>query len=142
MPGLVDIAPLHETVDIRGTPIKVIGVSAEGIAMLLFRFPELRKALGGGNLDIDVNGILSMGQDIVAAVITAGVDKEGASREDVEASVKMNMVLEEQVRLIAAILRVTLPNGVGPFVESLEELSGVVEAAASQKAPGTKSRKR
>jgi len=144
MPGLVDIAPLHEVVDIRGTPVTVTGVPADGIARLLMRFPELRKALAGGNLEIDAQQLIDMGGEIVSAVIAAGTENE-APQEEVEEAIRKNTALEEQVKLLAAVIRVTLPNGVGPFVESLEDLSGVVEAAgggASPKAPGTKSRKR
>ena len=51
MPGLVDIAPLVETVDVRGAKVDVKGVSAEAVASLLWRFPELRKQWATGNWD-------------------------------------------------------------------------------------------
>ena len=45
MAGLLDIAPLSETVTVRGQAVEVTGISAAGVAMLLRRFPALRKLL-------------------------------------------------------------------------------------------------
>ena len=42
MTTLLDIAELKERVTVRGQQIDVAGISAEGIAALLYEFPELR----------------------------------------------------------------------------------------------------
>ena len=47
MAGLLDIADIVETVTINGTRVDVPGISAEGIAHLLNRFPEIRAAVTG-----------------------------------------------------------------------------------------------
>ena len=49
--------------------------------------------------------------------------------------------LDAQADLLAAILRLTLPKGIGPFVEKLTALGGILDAAPSATAPVSKSPK-
>lgn len=121
MVGLLDIAPAVERVEVRGTQVDVFGISVKGIVSLIQRFPELRGLIGGESLDVDV--LMSMGGDIVAAIIAAGCGSPG----DVTAE-KTACALDigAQADLLVAILRVTMPGGVGPFVAKLSNLSSLL----------------
>lgn len=132
MPGLLDIAPLTETVDVRGAKAIVCGVTAKGIVGLLSRFPDLRKMWATSKWDVEQ--LLSMSDEILAAVISAGVsniDEKGAA----------NLTLDEQAELLAAIMRVTMPRGPAPFMAALTGMLGTVGAGASPMVPASKSRK-
>lgn len=125
MPSLKDLldhskAPT-ESVSVGDITIPVAGISINGIAYLLNRFEELRMLLSGKSVDVDK--LLSMGGDIVGAIIAAGCGKVGIKEEEIAAS---NLPLEVQSEFLAKIIKVTLPNGVGPFVEKLNGLMGSV----------------
>src|SRR5436190_6733988 len=47
MVGLVDIAPATEAIAVQGSSVTLHGVSAQGSAYVLGRFPELRMMAGG-----------------------------------------------------------------------------------------------
>ncbi len=135
MVGLVDIAPATERVAVRGQEIEVSGVSAAGVAMLLARFPDLRKLFGGR--DVGMEEMMAVGGDLVTAIIAAGTGSPGDPAAE-EAAGRLG--IDEQADLLSAILRVTLPKGVGPFVEKLLALGAVLDAGGT--APATTSRKR
>jgi hypothetical protein len=121
MVGLIDIAPRIETADVQGTQVPVYGISAKGLAHLLGRFPELRKLMTGQ--EVEIEQLMAMGGDAVAAIIAAGCGFPGdQAAEDVAAS----LTLEAQVDLLSGTLRLTLPGGVGPFVEKLNALGGLI----------------
>lgn len=133
MAGLLDIAPLTESVSVRGAKIEVCGVSAKGIALLLGRFPELRMLMTGKEVGID--RLMEMGGDAVSAIIAAGIGFPGDLDQEQAAG---RLGVDAQADLLAAILRLTLPNGIGPFVEKLTTLGAVLGADQSPKARATK----
>lgn len=128
MAGLVDIAPRAEVVVIRDTEITVTGIAAHGIAALLSRFPELRRLMAGavGGEDVAFDGLMSLGGDIVCAVLAAGTGASGDAEAEQAAAA---LTLEEQAELLAAVMRQTAPRGLGPLVERLGALLG--EASSS-----------
>ena len=138
MVGLIDIAPATETVEAQGKPVTVHGVSAKGLAHLLVRFPELRRLMTGQEVEADQ--LFAMGGDAVAAIIAAGCGYPGDDSAEVIGGA---LSLDVQADLLAAILRLTLPRGIGPFVEKLTALGGLlgVEDGPSVTAPDTKSLK-
>jgi hypothetical protein len=130
MVGLLDIAPAGQTVTIRGSAVDVTGISARGLVMLMTRFPDLYALLDGQSLD--PAAIVKFGGDVVAAILAAGTGKPG----DLDAEkVADQLSIDEQLILIAAILKETLPNGVDPFVEKLQAVGaslGLRGVAAEQ----------
>lgn len=136
MPGLLDIAPNVETVDVRGTPVTVYGVSAKGIALLLKRFPELRLMMTGRS--VEVERLMEIGGDGVAAIIAAGCGYPGDLEQE---EMACRLSIDEQADLLAAILKLTLPKGVGPLVAKLTGMGELLNASPSGTAPVTKSRK-
>ncbi|MER9937412.1 hypothetical protein [Mesorhizobium sp. M0088] len=132
MPGLLDIAPLTENVPVRGAQAIVGGVPVKAIAVMLARFPDLRKMWASGKWDVEQ--LLGMSDEVIAALIAAGctnIDEKNAG----------NLALDEKAELLAAIMRVTMPRGPGPFMAALTALMGTVGGAASPTAPASKSRK-
>lgn len=137
MVGLIDLAPTTETVDIQGEPVSVCGVSAKGLAHLLGRFPELRMLMTGQ--EVQPERLMAIGGDAVGAIIAAGCGYPG---DETAEAVAVCLSLDAQTDLLAVILRLTLPKGIGPFVEKLTALGGILHAddAQSDTVPATKSR--
>ena len=126
MVGLVDIAPITSSVVIRGQDITITGVSARGIAFLLARFPELRAVMTGREVALD--DLLKLGGDVIAAIIAAGTGAPGNTQAEAAAD---NLTLEEQADLLAAIVELTMPRGLGPLVEKLSRLGLLAGGGAS-----------
>ncbi|HDZ74372.1 MAG TPA: hypothetical protein ENH55_16735 [Aurantimonas coralicida] len=144
MVGLIDIAPAVETVPVGDKDVAVYGVSVHGIADLLRRFPELSK-LFTGKLDKPEH-LIDLGPDIVVAIIAAGT---GAPGDNAAEDVARRLGVEVQIAFLDAILRLTMPGGLGPFAERLARLGvlfGVEDdkpgAAPSGKKRASRSRKR
>ena len=127
MVGLIDIAPCVETLDIQGSAVEVRGVSATGLALLLSRFPELRKLMTG--LEVDSDQLIALGGEAIAAIIAAGCGYPGEEKAE---AIAASLSLDMQADLLAAILRLTLPKGVGPFVSKLTGLASVLDVDAAR----------
>lgn len=132
MVGLLDIAPLTVKVSVRGTDVSVTGVSARGLVSLISRFPELQDLMGGRA--VSPERLMSFGGNVVAAIIAAGTGTPG---DEAAEKIAGDLPVDEQADLLAAILRVTLPRGLGPFVEKLNELGGALGGGSGTKAQGT-----
>ncbi|KLK91424.1 hypothetical protein AA309_20225 [Microvirga vignae] len=139
MSGLLAIAPVNETVTVQGVKIHVYGVSLEGAADLLNRFPELRALFTGR--DVPVADLAAKAPAAVAAIIAAGIGYPGDEEQEHAAR---RLPLEAQLDLLAPILKLTLPNGVSAFAEKLKALMGSVTVTdgSAASAPATNSRKR
>lgn len=125
MVGLIDIAPATEAVEVEGSKVEVHGVSASGLAHLLGRFPELRKLMTG--MEVDAGQLMAVGGEAVAAIIAAGCGYPGDERAE---SLAARLSLDTQADLLGAILRLTLPKGLGPFVAKLTALGSILDVDA------------
>ncbi len=135
MVGLLDIVPAKTLVNIQGTPVEVTGVSVKGVASLLARFPELRSLLSGQEIGADK--LMHIGGDIVAAIIAAGTGYPGDEKAE---AVAVSLPLNDQAELVSAIIPLTMPEGLGPFVERLGKLGLALNTASTdgkQNAPQT-----
>jgi hypothetical protein len=134
MVGLIDIAPNVETVEVQSTSVAVHGISAKGVAHLLGRFPELRMLMTGQ--EVEIAQLMAIGGDAVAAIIAAGCGTPG---DDKAEAVAGSLSLDAQADLLAAILRLTLPKGIGPFVDKLTALGGILDVGPSAMAQASNS---
>lgn len=136
MPGLLDIAVARKTVPAGGTDIPVYGVSAAGIAVILDRFPVVRELFAGvERTPITADLLFKMVPDAIATIIAAGCGEPGNEAAELAAS---RLPAHEQADLLEEILRLTMPKGVGPFVDRLMGLAGLFDAE-SMSIPGLKS---
>lgn len=153
MVGLRDISDRRKTVELGDMKMLVRGVSAQGISVLIDRFPEIRAAMGNRTGDLKGEDVLKMVPSVIGAIIVFGLaEDDGSERKfaSVEARLEeeghaANLPLGFQAELVKAIFDLTFPNGAGPFVELLRA-SGVLEtstngsaSAAISKVLGTKS---
>jgi hypothetical protein len=128
MADLLDIAPSTavEVVKIDGKRMIVRGLHGDAIAAIVARFPELGLLLGGSGGDIGPRLITQFGSAI-APIIAAGFRQLGNEEAEKNAGL---LLVEDQLKLLKAILALTFPNGIGSFVEGLTSLiSGADERA-------------
>jgi len=116
MADLLDIAPSTsvEVVKVNGTRLIVRGLHGNDIASIAARFPHLVSLLGGGG-DLVPRLIAQFGEAI-GPIIAAGCGHRGDEEREKRASM---LLLEDQLKLLKAIIGLTFPNGFGSFVEAL-----------------------
>ena len=130
MAGLIELADLTEEVTIGRKAVPVRGLSAAGIANLLGRFPEVRKMMSGGKAEITVDTVVALGPKIVAEIIAEGVDEDVDIASQIPAAVQLD--------ILEAMMRLTMPGGLHPFVDRLAAMMGDV-GDPSPEAPETSS---
>lgn len=135
MPSLLDIAPPEinsDTVEIRGVPLTVHGVTAAQWAELYRRFPELRAVVAGRQTD-STNVIPAFEGQV--ALIAAGLGNPGDA--ETENQIIDRLTSEDQRALVEGILRLSLPGHIfGPLRNGHAPSRGA--AAESGKASATK----
>ena len=146
MTSLLDIGPLTEEVKIGTKVITVRGMTPEGFFYLLSKFPEVLNLFGG---KADMASLQTAAPQSIAHVLAiATTDRtEFASASDWQsavekaAAVAVNLSAYHQAALLQAALRLTFPEGVGPFTAAMETLAGSI-SRASGRAQATTSSKR
>lgn len=140
MASLLDIVPETKTVTVQGKDIEVFGVSTRGIAHLIGTFPELKKALAGKKQDFTPERLMKLLPDCVASIIAAGCGMPGDKEAEKLAD---KLSASDQLDLLEAIIKLTMPDGVGPFVERLNALGllgrPAATASATQSPPASNS---
>jgi hypothetical protein len=127
MADLLDIAPSTacEVVKIDGMRIVVRGLHGDAIASIVARFPELGALLSGGN-EIGPRLLERFGGSI-GPIIAAGCGHLGDEKYEQHA---MALLVESQLKLVSAIVRLTFPNGPTSFIETVTALlAGADEGA-------------
>lgn len=117
MASLLEIAAVPRTVPIRGKDVEVHGISGEGIAALMIEFPEFGKLFSGAIADS--KAMMKMAAPALAAFIAAGTGLPG---DKAAMEIARKLGVGEQLDLVDEILRLTIPRGIGPFVEKLQAL--------------------
>lgn len=124
--------------------IDVYGVSAEGFASLLVRFPALLKAFSG--VTPDAASLTKIAPEAITAFIAAACGYPGDKKAEAVAS---KMPVSDQLNILEAAIKQTFPQGVGPFVKRLEAVGLLVQVenqssqpsgdqSSNSKAPATK----
>jgi hypothetical protein len=125
MADLLDIAPSTacESVKIDGKRITVRGLNLTAIASIASRFPKLASLLGGiiAGGDNILPMLVEQFGNAIGPIIAAGC----GHLDDEERERKASMLrLEDQLKLLKAILGLTFPNGFGSFVDQLTNFIG------------------
>jgi hypothetical protein len=126
--NLLKLAPsvATEKVMIGGEEIEIGGISADAIAALAVRFPQIATVLTKAQQSqgIEWGEVLPILGDAVGPLIAAGCGELG----DVEAeAVASRLAFPLQAQLAVPILKRTFPDGIGPFVAWV---TGEIEAIA------------
>jgi hypothetical protein len=119
MPSLVDIAPLTEEVDIRGTKLTVRGIGVDAIARVLAKSEDLRRMMVGKSVDPMM--LLTAAPDVAFALMAEALGKGGDAEEEAAAR---GLVFEDQLKLVEAIFRMSFPGGINPLIERLTGMLG------------------
>lgn len=140
MTGLLDIALATEQV----AGVTITGVSAHGVSYLLARFPEIRSLMTGREMTFTVDRIMLLAPEAIAAIIAVGCGNvpdgpEGSADKQTKVEAKAaTLPVGMQVEFLEAVLRLTMPGGVGPFVARLNKLADFAAEGFGKEA-GTKS---
>lgn len=131
MADLLDIAPATavEAVHITGDQrIKVRALHGNDIATIAARFPNLIAAFAatGDN----VVALMSSVGLAVGAIIAAGCGHLGNEKAE---QIANSLLIEDQIKLVKAILGLTFPNGFSSVIEALASL--MIGAADEVKKP-------
>jgi hypothetical protein len=120
MADLLDIAPAtqSEAVWIGDKRLTVHALPPNSIASIIVRFPELKSIAAGGGDDIVLNLIRFCG-NAIGPIIAAGC---GHLEDEAYELAATNISLEQQAKLLAAIWRVTFPNGISSFGAAMTTL--------------------
>ncbi len=127
MADIFDLAPPSEIVKIAGTTTEVRPIPLGDCLQLVGRFPAMRKLLDGDG-SITMADLLASGGG--AALIAAGCGRG----HDKEAEAKIDRLDPDvQAQFLIPILRLTMPNGLLPFLERVAEMVKVFAAPPTRK---------
>ena len=118
-PASVSISPLTEDVEVRGIRLTVHGLTAADLFKLFSQFPDMGNMLSQMGTPGAV--MLNMAPDVFAKVIAIATGSPGDAA--VEATARA-MGAADQVVILAAVQRLSFPQGFGPFVEQMSKLVG------------------
>lgn len=118
---LLEIAPKRKTdgVSIGDKKIAVHDLTLTDIADLMTRFDEVRALMN--NVDVAPEAWLKVGPAAVCAIVAAGLDHAGEPAYEARAA---KLAITDQAEIILAIMRLTMPDGIGPFVAKFRAAAG------------------
>lgn len=123
MTGLMDIVPLTKQVTVGNQQIEVNGISALGLAQLMTDFPELQQMMEGKDIELTPARLIELFPEAVAGILAAGTGKPGDKQVQKHAT---TLPVGVQLDLLIAILDLSIPGGLGPFVQNLAVLASAV----------------
>jgi hypothetical protein len=132
MATLLDIAPSTSVESVwtsDGQRLVVHGLSFNAVASIVSRYPKLLSVKGSENVAWH---LIANGGNAVGVIIAAACGELG--NEDAEAHAN-SFLMEDQLKLIIAILGLTFPNGIGSFMERLTQALSVVGAPEGAQKP-------
>jgi len=117
MADLLDIAPSMavEAVKIDGKRIVVRGLAIDAMAHIAARFPNLLAVFGAAG-EINVPRLIQHFGGAVGPIIAAGCGHLGDEKYEAVAG---RLPVENQLRLLTPIFRLTFPNGLPAFMEAI-----------------------
>lgn len=123
MTSLLDVVPQAIIVNVGDTKLPVQGITMKGVAFLLNNYPEVKKLLDGDSASFTVERLFQIAPQAVAAIIADATGHAGEAKH-IEAAAKLG--IGHQVAIVAAAVKATMPDGVGPFLEDVKSLRAVL----------------
>jgi hypothetical protein len=117
MVSLVDIVPQTRTVKIQGGDVVLRGLGLRQIADLLLRFPSLRNIITQGAPALELETLLVMAPEALAAIIA-----EAANESEAEATIADALSIDDISACLTAIVELTMPSGPVPFFLRIAQL--------------------
>jgi hypothetical protein len=138
MADLLDIAPSTavESVHIDGMHIAVRGLHGDAIASILSRFPQLASLISGSHLNLESKLMVQFG-NAIAPIIAAGCGHLNDEQYERQAA---SLLVEDQLKLVKAIIGLTFPNGVTSFVTMIATTITAVLVGSDERAKPVKMR--
>ena len=138
MLSLLDLGPMTEEVTIRGQKITVHAITPECFFVLFQSFPELRKM--AAVQDPGASAIMQIAPGAVNLIIAMStVDRDQFQtvkdymevvRGELPAAARLG--IQHKLAVIGACVRVTFPEGLGPFLQDLNALTGSIKEVRGQ----------
>lgn len=128
MVGLLDLAPVADTISIRGAEIPVYGLTLADIRDVMAVFPDVATLFTGGST---AGALLKSAPEAVLVMLAAGTRASEAERP-----VLATLYAGEQIAMLNKILKLTTPDGIGPFVELVQSLAAVQDQGRAPAATG------
>ena len=132
MTSLLDIAPITETVDIRGSTLVLHGITNSDMAVLMRRFPLFGRQSSG--MPTDPDEAMVIGIEMMPALIAAGLGQLG--NPEIEAAVDQRLSSTEMIEVLGVVMRLTNPGQ--EISRPLAGAAGGDGAGLSGAAPATK----
>lgn len=133
MTSLIDVVPASKDVPIQGgaVTLKVFGLSFLAIAQLIETFPLVSDLFNGGEgkLNFSVEKLVASVPGLVSATIAAASGHPGDAKWRAAAE---GLAADDQAALFEAILKLTMPEGIGPFVARVTRALGTVAGNAEE----------
>lgn len=136
--SIMNIKRKFKDVPTEDGDVRVYAISTRGLTSLMSLVPTVRKLMGGSLklADLSVETLVEIAPDFVVGLIVAGADGDPDDKAYVEAAA--NLPIGVQADLLQGIVEVSMPKGVGPFMETISGVMGVLGGASGGKAPATK----
>jgi hypothetical protein len=143
MTSLLDIGPLTEEVPVGAARITVYGLTPEGFFYLLQKFPMLQQLIDGGAKEVSMETLREVAPASIAyalAVATTSraymTSQQWLDIVNATANVAMNLSAHHQMALFQAALRLTFPEGIRPFIKSVEALADSINRVSGTATAG------
>lgn len=130
MVGFMDVAPLGKSVSVAGQNVIFHGVTLEHLAFLFGLFPELKSLIEGDKSALTVEFLFKTAPRAVAFIIACGSGAPVDDKIEAVAAHAARFPMETQYDCIAAIVEMTMPGGVGPFMDRVNSVSALTSGFA------------
>lgn len=137
MVGLLDIGPLTKTITVAGKKLTLRGLTVTDVIDLMQKYEGVKTLLeqGADGLEdkLDAPSLIATLPKAVWSIFAICTGDPGNEKAEKKAA---TLPLSLQVSILRGILDVTFQDGVGPFVEDLNALTGGMKemTAANEKA--------
>lgn len=115
--GLLDILPASEKIVVNGKELEIFQISGRCIGELLQRFPDLIQIFDSSVDDkVKLDIIKRVSPKAIAPIIAAACGNAGDPRAEAIAD---KLSVDDQIKILKIVQRLTMPDGFGPFVQRL-----------------------